>query len=211
MYWKVQFLAVSVYGEYIPTYNVHSISMNNWICYGHLDYYVLIEFELYHCEVNFYPRKVRLDNRLILGLWNLIHSILKICKIESQIHESSNLMKQSFLFGCSKPYIIFLSICEIVISWNYLHILSKSEKCVSVPYFEPCGALKLHNPTDITWYLFSTHLFISDELAEPSWKPFSSARLVTFSLQLETFISARKSENGHYLTLRFFILFPMLF
>ena len=71
--------------------------MNNWICYGHLDYYVLIEFELYHCEVNFYPRKVRLDNRLILGLWNLIHSILKICKIESQIHESSNLMKQSFL------------------------------------------------------------------------------------------------------------------
>ena len=65
VYWKVQFLAVSVYGEYIPTYNVHSIGMNNWICYGHLDYYVLIEFELYHCEVNFYPRKVRLDNRLI--------------------------------------------------------------------------------------------------------------------------------------------------
>ena len=94
-----------------------SIGMNNWICYGHLGYYVLIEFELYHCEVNFYLRKVRLDNRLILGLWNLIHSILKICKIESQIHESSNLSKQSFLESIwlfKTPYIIFLSIAQSI-------------------------------------------------------------------------------------------------
>ena len=68
VYWKVQFLTVSVYGENIRTFNVHSIGMNNWICYGHLDYYVLIEFELYHCEVNIYLRKVSLDDRLILGL-----------------------------------------------------------------------------------------------------------------------------------------------
>ena len=82
-------------GENIPTYNVHSIGMNNWICYGHLDYYVLIEFELYYCKVKL--RKVRLYNRLIFRLWNLIHSILKICKIGSQIYESSNLNKQLFL------------------------------------------------------------------------------------------------------------------
>ena len=153
MYWKVQFLAVSVYGEYIPTYNVHSISMNNWICYGHLDYYVLIEFELYHCEVNFYPRKVRLDNRLILGLWNLIHSILKICKIESQIHESSNLMKQSFLESIwlfKTIYYFFVNLWDRDLV-KLLTYLIKIWKCVSVPNFEPCGALKLHNPTDITW------------------------------------------------------------
>ena len=52
VYWKVQFLTVSVYGENIRTFNVHSIGMNNWICYGQLDYYVLTEFELYHYKVN---------------------------------------------------------------------------------------------------------------------------------------------------------------
>ena len=143
MYWKVQFLAVSVYGEYIPTYNVHSISMNNWICYGHLDYYVLIEFELYHCEVNFYMRKVRLDIRLILVLWNLIHSILKICKIESQIHESSNLMKQSFLESIWLFKTIYYFFCQFVRSWSreitYLHILSKSENVYRYLILNPVG------------------------------------------------------------------------
>ena len=52
VYWKVQFLTVSVYGKNICTFNVQSIGMNNWICYGQLDYYVLTEFELYHYKVN---------------------------------------------------------------------------------------------------------------------------------------------------------------
>ena len=43
------------------------------------------------------------------------------------------------------------------------------------------------------------------------WRIFSSARLVTFFIQLEEKISARKSQIGHFLPLRFFSLFPLHF
>ena len=127
--------------------------MNNWICYGHLDYYVLIEFELYHYEVNVYLRNVvRFDNRLIFRLWNLIHTYVVFCKSVKLSHKFMNLqtLANNYFwsqFSCSKPWIVFLTISEII-SYQNLKICIVFE-----PFFETS------QPTDITWYLFFTHLW----------------------------------------------------
>ena len=57
------------------------------------------------------------------------------------------------------------------------------------------------------WYL----LVMSPSRAGSSWRIFSSARLVTFSVQLEKKISAQKSENRHLFHSDFFPLNFTLF